>query len=446
MITTIPRSKLEPHPDNPRKDLGDLTELAASIKRSGLLQNLTVVPSPGDPEKYRVIIGHRRLAASEIAGLEELPCSIEEMDMPTQIATMIAENMQRSDLTLTDQVGGVQTMMDLGIDAKGIAERTGLSTTTVRKRMKLTAINPGLLGETVKKGATLMDLAEIANLDDDLRDQMLNEFGSTSYTWKLNQAKETQKARKNVPKVRAALSQWAKEVDQQPYNIYRESVAYERSVELLHINPEQLVRPDAPEDTEFVFYIRGSQCTVYRIGDKASARQHEEYEEKERRRNLIRTQEMDVATTAKKLRDEFVKGYAGREQDKSAAYKFVTFVLLHGGYMRPTELPRWRELCGSTGKDGKHVTAEDQAVIDANPLKAMVQAAYQKWDSSGSDISRCTNWQGEYEKNEDLLAVYNHLAALGYQIADEEWDWLLGRHECYRLPDGTTITKEDDDE
>lgn len=445
MITMIPRSKLEPHPDNPRKDLGDLTELAASIKRSGLLQNLTVVPSPGDPEKYRIIIGHRRFAASEIAGLDELPCSIEEMDMPTQIATMIAENMQRSDLTLIDQVGGVQTMMDLGINAKGIAERTGLSTTTVRKRMKLTDINPGLLADTVKKGATLMELAEIANLDEDLRDQMLADFGTTSYTWKLNQAKETQKARKNVPKVREALSKWAKEVDQQPYNIYRESVAYERSVELLHINPEELVRPDAPEDTEFVFYINGSRCTVHRIGDKASARQHEEYEEKERRRSLIRTQEMDIATTAKKLRDEFIKDYTGREQDKSAAYKFVTFVLLHGGYMRPTELPRWRALCGSEGKDGKHVTTEDQAVIDANPLKAMVQAAYQKWDSSGSDISRCTNWQGEYEKNEDLLTVYNHLAALGYQIADEEWDWLLGRHECYNLPDGTTITKEDEE-
>lgn len=437
MITMIPRSQLEPHPDNPRKDLGDLTELAASIKRSGLLQNLTVVPSPAFPDKYRVIIGHRRLAASEIAGLDELPCSVENMDMPTQIATMIAENMQRSDLTITDQVGGVQTMMDLGIDAKGIADRTGLSTTTVRKRMKLTSINPGLLSETVKKGATLMDLAEIANLDDDLRDEMLNEFGSTSYTWKLNQARETQKARKNVPKVREALSQWAKEVDQQPWNIYRESCNHERSVELLHINQEQLKRPDAPEDTEFVFYINGSRCTVYRIGNKASAQQHEEYQEKERRRNLIRTQELDIANTAKKLRDEFIRDYSGREQDKSAAYKFVTYVLLHGGYMRPTELPRWRGLCGSQGKDGKHLTDEDWTVIDANPLKAMVQAAYQKWASSDNgSTQRCTNWQGEYEKNDDLLAVYNYLAALGYQIADEEWDWLLGKHECYTLPEG----------
>lgn len=435
MITMIPRSKLEPHPDNPRKDLGDLTELAASIKRSGLLQNLTVVPSPAYPDKYRVIIGHRRLAASEIAGLEELPCSIEDMDMPTQIATMIAENMQRSDLTITDQVGGVQTMMDLGIDAKGISERTGLSTTTVRKRMKLTSINPGLLAETVKKGATLMDLAEIANLDDDLRDQMLGEFGSTSYSWKLNQAKETQKARKNLPKIREALSKWAKEIDQQPYNIYRDNAAYERTIDMMTTNAEQFERPDAPKDTVFVFYINGSRCTVYRIGDRAKANQQELREEKERIRNLIRTREMDIADTAKKLREQFIMDYSGREQDKSAAYKFVTYVLLHGGYMRPAELPRWRALCGSEGKDGKHLTDEDRTVIDANPLKAMVQAAYQKWASSDNGSGqRCTNWQGEYEKNEDLLALYNHLAALGYQIADEEWDWLLGRHECYRVP------------
>lgn len=447
MITMIPRSKLEPHPDNPRKDLGDLTELAASIKRSGLLQNLTVVPSPGFPDKYRIVIGHRRFAASEIAGLDELPCSIEEMDMPTQIATMIAENMQRNDLTLTDQVGGVQTMMDLGIDAKGIAERTGLSTTTVRKRMKLTGINPGLLAETVKKGATLMDLAEIANLDDDLRDQMLNEFGSTSFTWKMNQARETQKARKNIPKVREALSQWAKEVDQQPWNIYREACSYERSVELLHINENELIRPDAPEDTEFVFYINGSRCTVYRIGDKASAQMHEEQQRRERARNIIRTQELDMATTAKNLRDAFIKDYAGREQDKTPAFKFATYVLLHQGYMRPAELPRWRDLCGSAGKDGKHLTDEDRAVIDVSPLKAMVQAAYQKWDSSGSEHpQRCTSWKGEYERDDDLIAVYNYLATLGYQIAEEEWAWLLGTHECYTLPDGSTLPKEDDEE
>ena len=450
MITMIPRSKLEPHPDNPRRDLGDLSELAASIKKSGILQNLTVVPSPREEGIYRIIIGHRRFAATAIAGYtddDELPCAIEEMDMPTQIATMLAENMQRNDLTITDQVGGIQTMMDLGIDAKGIAERTGLSATTVRKRMKLTGINPGLLADTVKKGATLMDLAEIANLDDDLRDEMLKEFGGTSYNWKLNQAKETQKARKNIPRVREALSKWAKEVDQQPYNIYRENAAYECSVEILQTNEEQLQRPDAPEDVEFVFYINGSRCTVYRIGDQASARQHEERQEKERVRNLIRTQEMHIADTAKKLRREFIQSYTGREQDKSAAYKFVTFVLLHGGYTRPAELLLWRNLCGSEGKNAKRLTDEDWTVINSNPLKAMVQAAYQKWDSSDNgNAQRCMSWTGEYERNEDLIEVYNHLADLGYQIADDEWDWLLGKHRCYALPDDMILPKEDNAE
>lgn len=450
MITMIPRYKLEPHPDNPRRDLGDLSELAASIKKSGILQNLTVVPSPREEGTYRIIIGHRRFAATAIAGYsddDELPCAIEEMDMPTQIATMLAENMQRNDLTITDQVGGIQTMMDLGIDAKGIADRTGLSATTVRKRMKLTSINPGLLADTVKKGATLMDLAEIANLDDDLRDEMLKEFGGTSYNWKLNQAKETQKARKNIPRVREALSKWAKEVDQQPYNIYRENAAYECSVEILQTNEEQLQRPDAPEDVEFVFYINGSRCTVYRIGDQASARQHEERQEKERVRNLIRTQEMHIADTAKKLRREFIQSYTGREQDKSAAYKFVTFVLLHGGYMRPAELLLWRNLCGSEGKNAKRLTDEDWTVINSNPLKAMVQAAYQKWDSSDNgNAQRCTSWTGEYERNEDLIEVYNHLADLGYQIADDEWDWLLGKHRCYALPDDMILPKEDNAE
>ena len=63
----IPVTRLFPHPDNPRKDLGDLTELANSIKEKGIMQNLTVVPRINST--YTVIIGHRRLAAAKAAGL-----------------------------------------------------------------------------------------------------------------------------------------------------------------------------------------------------------------------------------------------------------------------------------------------------------------------------------------------------------------------------------------
>ena len=86
-IVMIPIGMLEHHPENPRKDLGDLTELAASIKANGIMQNLTVVPGrtekieDGTQEKqfYLVVIGNRRLEAAKMAGLEALPCVISNM-------------------------------------------------------------------------------------------------------------------------------------------------------------------------------------------------------------------------------------------------------------------------------------------------------------------------------------------------------------------------------
>ena len=114
-ITMIPIEQLLHHPENPRKDLGDLTELAESIKVNGIMQNLTVVPV--DDGIYNVVIGNRRMEAAKLAGLAEVPCVISEMDYKTQISTMLMENMQRQDLTVYEQAQGFQMMMDLGYTA-----------------------------------------------------------------------------------------------------------------------------------------------------------------------------------------------------------------------------------------------------------------------------------------------------------------------------------------
>lgn len=102
--------RIHQHPDNPRKELGDLSELADSIKVNGVLQNLTVVPSyqvdaveeqilrgvidVPDDDQYVVIIGHRRLAAAKMAGLTEVPCVVASMTAKEQVQTMLMENMQ----------------------------------------------------------------------------------------------------------------------------------------------------------------------------------------------------------------------------------------------------------------------------------------------------------------------------------------------------------------
>ena len=99
-IVNIAIDRLFPHSDNPRKDLGDLSELAASIKASGVLQNLTVVPDePDNPDTdYTIIIGHRRYAAAKIAGLTELPCIVVEMSEREQLQTQMCIRDRRCPL------------------------------------------------------------------------------------------------------------------------------------------------------------------------------------------------------------------------------------------------------------------------------------------------------------------------------------------------------------
>jgi len=168
MITTIHRSKLEAHPDNPRKELGDLSELTASIRKQGILQNLTVVPHPDKPDMYRIVIGHRRFSASGIAGIDELPCSIDEnMSYSEQIAVMMSENIQRNDLTITEKVGGVQMMMDLGMNVSEISGNTGISDATVRKYARLSRLNRGGMRQAEQRGATLLQFAEICDIEDE---------------------------------------------------------------------------------------------------------------------------------------------------------------------------------------------------------------------------------------------------------------------------------------
>ena len=144
-IHMIPVRRLIHHPENPRKDLGDLTELAESIRKNGIMQNLTVVPDmldgTIDTGRYRVVIGNRRMEAAKLAGLEELPCVVSDMDHRTQIATMLEENMQRADLTVYEQAQGFQMMMDLGFKPEEISEKTGFSETTVGRRLKMAQLD-----------------------------------------------------------------------------------------------------------------------------------------------------------------------------------------------------------------------------------------------------------------------------------------------------------------
>lgn len=140
-IVMLPAECLEHHPENPRKEIGDIAELTDSIKANGILQNITVVPKPDDEGKYLVVIGNRRYEAGLGAGLTEFPCVISDMDHTKQLETMLIENMNRSDLTPIEQAKGFEQLTLAGFTPEDIASKTGFSESTVRRRLKLTEYN-----------------------------------------------------------------------------------------------------------------------------------------------------------------------------------------------------------------------------------------------------------------------------------------------------------------
>lgn len=198
------------HPLNPRRELGSLMELAASIRANGVMQNLTVVPvaesgvdeneTPaynGSERCFYVLIGNRRLAAAKLEGTEQVPCVIRTgLSLKDQVAIMLTENMQRSDLTVYEQAKGIQQMMmDFGETVEGIARKTGLSRTTVERRKRLADLPEKEFKKAEGKGATLMDLEKVAKVKSEkVRKSLLEDFGTNNFDWKMEMALKQEKA------------------------------------------------------------------------------------------------------------------------------------------------------------------------------------------------------------------------------------------------------------
>lgn len=206
-IVGIPAEKIWQHPDNPRKDLGDLAELTESIKKNGIMQNLTVVPGhwEGDgawkEDGYTLINGHRRCAAAKAAGMAELPCRIARgLSYKEQVAMMLEENMQRNDLTIWEQANGFQMMLDLGETEEKIAEKTGFSKTTIRHRLNIAKLDQDELRKKEQDDSfqlTLKDLYELEKIKDvGTRDKVLKESSdSRQLVWKAKEAARAEKRR-----------------------------------------------------------------------------------------------------------------------------------------------------------------------------------------------------------------------------------------------------------
>jgi ParB family chromosome partitioning protein len=446
MIEYISTNKIFPHPDNPRKDLGDLKELKDSIKANGILQNLTIVPYVDGGEvvedKYTVVIGHRRLSAAKLAKLEEVRCVVSDMDMRTQLATMLLENIQRSDLTLYEQAQGFQLMLDMGETASSIAKLTGFSKQTVKRRVKLLELDGDKLQEAVGRGGTLDDYTKLEEIEDvEVRNKILDKIGTNNFEWAVRNALEVQKKAHNKITLIKLAKTFAAEIDEvEEENEDGDGVENEDEVNKLTqvksiwYGESTFEIPEDSDTVKYYFEADDWRLTIYRErteeDDVVEDVEPAEKSEEEKRREQLK----EMSEQAFSLRYDFIKSLSQSKAKKYSAViiEYVIKQLIKNGYHnRYNTTDHILEMLGIELNDEEDVNFFDvlnESISKSRQRVLLVTVYCSLGDSLNANFH---NWKGKYEENEQLSSLYDFLVKLGYEMSDEEQQLRDGTHEIF---------------
>ena len=190
----IALEKLDPNPEQPRVEIGDLTELTSSIKEKGVLEPLLVKPSLLSG-RWMIIAGERRWRAAREAGLREVPCI--EMDVDDRAVAEIAliENMQRKDLTPWEEADGLLALCErFGYTHEEVARKVGKSRSTVTEALSIAAI-PEVIREQCRRadiGSKSLLLQIVRQPDEDSMKSLAEEIIKRGFT--RDEAREARRA------------------------------------------------------------------------------------------------------------------------------------------------------------------------------------------------------------------------------------------------------------
>lgn len=171
-IQSIPLAQLIPHPENPRgpvaADAPDVLTLAAEIEQAGNLYHaLNVVPG-AEPNQYCVVVGHRRLAALQRLGWASAPCLIRDWDAEEQYRVMLAENLQREDLTPLQEARGFVRLRGQEGTYSTVARKLGTTAAYIQSRviiLRLAETVQALFDSTEMPTVAAQELVKVTNPD-----------------------------------------------------------------------------------------------------------------------------------------------------------------------------------------------------------------------------------------------------------------------------------------
>lgn len=454
-IKLINTSLIDPHPDNPRKNIGDVSDLAASIKANGLLSPLSVIPNGS---RYRVIAGHRRLAACKQAGTGAIPCFVLQLDPLQQLEAMVTENTQREQLTVLEEADAIQGMLDLGATTAGVAHRLGRSDDYVRDRSKAASI-PAEIRRTRSDfdQLTIGQLIAISRYDGqpDRQKKLAQAAGTPNFDYVLRNIEREDRDRRWVESVAALLGDETNGLNliPEPEKTFNDPEwRYDGWVGAASGTPEETLeylreqRPDAVSIHE-----ETRQIYLWHRRDRAAACAEEERRALERAERDARIHALEeyAAASADKRMAWLHANLHGIKRDKlveTAARLGLLQIIdpFPGGLV--DALTSWNDHSGSREEYEKitGITAEDAptaARISLQthdwPLEAVsILAARFEWFMDPED------WTIANDTSRRIHAYYQILEKLGYMPADDETKHL---DELANIIDEADQTEEDEE-
>ncbi len=152
-------SQIRPNPRQPRLefDPAALEDLSNSIKSQGVIQPILVRPGTTGAQGYELVAGERRLRASSMAGLDEIPAIVREVTDEQSLALALIENLQRENLNALEEAKGLQQLLGAyGLSQESLAERVGKSRSAVANSLRLLqlpqAIQDSLFKDQISAG------------------------------------------------------------------------------------------------------------------------------------------------------------------------------------------------------------------------------------------------------------------------------------------------------
>ena len=179
-LAEIPVEWIQPGKYQPRRIIDDeaLQELAASIRAQGVMQPI-VLRSVGE-NLYEIIAGERRWRATQLAGLDKIPCVIKEVNDEAAVAMSLIENIQREDLNPMEEALALQRLIEeFDLTHQQVAEAVGKSRAAVSNFLRLINLAPEVTQMLVHGDIEMGHARALLSLTNDQQGKLAREIASS---------------------------------------------------------------------------------------------------------------------------------------------------------------------------------------------------------------------------------------------------------------------------